>query len=60
MIYWCRDEQVNLPKGYGYVEFKRRGDAEKALAHMDGVCELTSQSGDLLVVLLEAALSSLV
>lgn len=31
---------MNLPKGYGYVEFKTRVDAEKALAHMDGVCVL--------------------
>ena len=29
--------QVNLPKGYGYVEFKTRADAEKAQLHMDGV-----------------------
>ncbi|RZR82990.1 hypothetical protein BHM03_00009532, partial [Ensete ventricosum] len=29
---------VNLPRGYGYVEFKKRGDAEKALLYMDGVC----------------------
>lgn len=29
--------QVNLPKGYGYVQFKTRGDAEKALLYMDGV-----------------------
>lgn len=30
--------QVNLPRGYGYVEFKTRADAEKALLYMDGVC----------------------
>lgn len=30
-------EQVNLPKGFGYVEFKTRVDAEKALLYMDGV-----------------------
>ena len=30
------DRTVNLPKGYGYVEFKTRGDAEKALLYMDG------------------------
>jgi RNA recognition motif-containing protein len=29
--------QVNLPKGYGYVEFKARVDAEKAQLYMDGV-----------------------
>lgn len=29
--------QVNLPKGYGYVEFKARVDAEKAQLFMDGV-----------------------
>lgn len=29
--------QVNLPKGYGYVHFKTRGEAEKALNFMDGV-----------------------
>jgi len=29
--------QVNLSRGYGYVEFKTRGDAEKAQAYMDGV-----------------------
>uniref|UniRef100_A0A452XK59 RRM domain-containing protein n=1 Tax=Aegilops tauschii subsp. strangulata TaxID=200361 RepID=A0A452XK59_AEGTS len=28
--------QVNLPRGYGYVEFKMRADAEKALLYMDG------------------------
>ncbi|RDY10986.1 Serine/arginine-rich splicing factor SR45, partial [Mucuna pruriens] len=30
------DRTVNLPKGYGYVQFKTRGDAEKALLYMDG------------------------
>lgn len=30
--------QVNIPRGYGYVEFKMRADAEKALLYMDGVC----------------------
>ncbi|KAL6201896.1 hypothetical protein ACLB2K_025608 [Fragaria x ananassa] len=30
------DHSVNLPKGFGYVEFKMRADAEKALLHMDG------------------------
>ncbi|CAI5485112.1 unnamed protein product [Closterium sp. Yama58-4] len=30
------DRVVNLPKGYGYVEFKKRADAEKARLHMDG------------------------
>ncbi|XP_043807305.1 RNA-binding protein CP29B, chloroplastic [Manihot esculenta] len=30
------DHTVNLPKGYGYVEFKARADAEKALIYMDG------------------------
>lgn len=30
--------QVNLPKGFGYVEFKNRADAEKAQLYMDGVC----------------------
>lgn len=30
------DRTVNLPKGYGYVEFKSRADAEKALLYMDG------------------------
>lgn len=29
--------QVNLSRGYGYVEFKTRADAEKAQAYMDGV-----------------------
>lgn len=28
---------MNLPKGYGYVEFKTRADAEKAQLYMDGV-----------------------
>ncbi|KAF0924173.1 hypothetical protein E2562_008476 [Oryza meyeriana var. granulata] len=28
--------QVNLPRGYGYVEFKKRADAEKALLYLDG------------------------
>ncbi|RRT72685.1 hypothetical protein B296_00000611 [Ensete ventricosum] len=32
------DRLVNLPRGYGYVEFKKRVDAEKALLYMDGVC----------------------
>uniref|UniRef100_A0A452XJX9 RRM domain-containing protein n=1 Tax=Aegilops tauschii subsp. strangulata TaxID=200361 RepID=A0A452XJX9_AEGTS len=30
------DKAVNLPRGYGYVEFKMRADAEKALLYMDG------------------------
>nr|CAD1836913.1 unnamed protein product [Ananas comosus var. bracteatus] len=30
------DRIVNLPRGYGYVEFKKRADAEKALLYMDG------------------------
>ncbi|PWZ34691.1 Serine/arginine-rich splicing factor SR45 [Zea mays] len=30
------DRMVNLPRGYGYIEFKKRADAEKALLHMDG------------------------
>lgn len=29
--------QVNLPKGFAYVEFKTRVDAEKAQLYMDGV-----------------------
>ncbi|KAI5674580.1 hypothetical protein M9H77_14944 [Catharanthus roseus] len=28
--------EVNLPKGFGYVEFKNRADAEKAQLYMDG------------------------
>uniref|UniRef100_A0A0D9YKA0 RRM domain-containing protein n=1 Tax=Oryza glumipatula TaxID=40148 RepID=A0A0D9YKA0_9ORYZ len=30
------DRMVNLPRGYGYIEFKKRTDAEKALLYMDG------------------------
>ncbi|GMP51834.1 hypothetical protein CsSME_00017909 [Camellia sinensis var. sinensis] len=30
------DHAVNLSRGFGYVEFKIRTDAEKALAYMDG------------------------
>ncbi|KAG0450151.1 hypothetical protein HPP92_026900 [Vanilla planifolia] len=30
------DRNVNLPRGYGYVEFKKRTDAEKARLYMDG------------------------
>ncbi|CAI0555590.1 unnamed protein product [Linum tenue] len=30
------DRVVNLPRGFGYVEYKVRADAEKALLHMDG------------------------
>ncbi|XP_038998603.1 serine/arginine-rich splicing factor SR45-like isoform X3 [Hibiscus syriacus] len=30
------DRVLNLPRGYGYVEFKTRADAEKALLYMDG------------------------
>ncbi|KAJ8630709.1 hypothetical protein MRB53_024032 [Persea americana] len=30
------DVAVNIPRGYGYVEFKTRADAEKALLYMDG------------------------
>ncbi|KAF3438533.1 hypothetical protein FNV43_RR21295 [Rhamnella rubrinervis] len=30
------DRTVNLPRGYGYVEFKTRADAEKAQLYMDG------------------------
>ncbi|KAG0450124.1 hypothetical protein HPP92_027055 [Vanilla planifolia] len=29
------DRNVNLPRGYGYVEFKKRTDAEKARLYMD-------------------------
>jgi RNA-binding protein with serine-rich domain 1 len=29
--------QVNLPKGFGYVEFRTRAEAEKAQEYMDGV-----------------------
>lgn len=29
--------QVNLPRGYGYVEFRKHSDADKARLHMDGV-----------------------
>lgn len=36
-FFFCYHFQVNLPKGYGYVQFKTRGDAEKALLYMDGV-----------------------
>lgn len=36
--------QVNLPRGYGYVEYKKRVDAEKALIYMDGVCPQLSLS----------------
>lgn len=36
--------QVNLPKGFGYVEFKTRADAEKAQRHMDGVSITVSMS----------------
>ena len=31
------DKQVNLPKGFGYVEYRTRAEAEKAQQHMDGV-----------------------
>ncbi|KAK9274598.1 hypothetical protein L1049_021847 [Liquidambar formosana] len=31
------DRTVNLPRGFGYVEFKTRADAEKAQLFMDGV-----------------------
>ncbi|CAD6342359.1 unnamed protein product [Miscanthus lutarioriparius] len=30
------DRMVNLPRGYGYTEFKKRDDVEKALLYMDG------------------------
>ncbi|VVA95824.1 unnamed protein product [Arabis nemorensis] len=30
------DRAVNLPRGYAYVEFKARADAEKAQLYMDG------------------------
>lgn len=29
-------QAVNLPRGFAYVEFKEREEAEKARAHMDG------------------------
>lgn len=35
---------MNLPKGYGYVEFKTRADAEKAQLYMDGVRFTCSRS----------------
>eukprot|EP00899_Mesostigma_viride_P000518 jgi/Mesvir1/10467/Mv14377-RA.1 len=31
------DRLVNLPKGFGYIEFETRAEAEKALDFMDGV-----------------------
>ena len=31
------DKQVDLPKGFGYVEYQTRAEAEKAQQHMDGV-----------------------
>ncbi|CAD6225106.1 unnamed protein product [Miscanthus lutarioriparius] len=30
------DRMVNLPRGYGYIEFKKRDDAQKAFLYMDG------------------------
>ncbi|TVU36895.1 hypothetical protein EJB05_18848, partial [Eragrostis curvula] len=30
------DRLVNLPRGYGYIEFKNKADAEKALLYMNG------------------------
>jgi RNA-binding protein with serine-rich domain 1 len=30
------DRTVNLPKGFGYVEFRTRAEAEKAQEYMDG------------------------
>ena len=30
------DRVVNLPRGFAYVEFENRADAEKAKAHMHG------------------------
>lgn len=30
------DKVVQLPKGYAYIEFENRADAEKALDHMHG------------------------
>jgi hypothetical protein len=41
LTYSWSGEQVNLPKGFGYVEFKTRVDAEKAQSQMDGVRDLT-------------------
>jgi RNA recognition motif-containing protein len=32
--------KVNLPRGYGYIEYKKKADAEKALLYMNGVCIL--------------------
>ena len=29
-------QTVNLPRGFAYVEYKTREDAEKARMHMDG------------------------
>ena len=31
------DTKVQLPKGYAYVHFKARKDAQEAIAYMDGV-----------------------
>ena len=30
------DRAVDLPRGFGYVEYETRADAEKAKLHMDG------------------------
>jgi hypothetical protein len=30
--------KVNLPRGYGYIEYKKKADVEKALLYMNGVC----------------------
>ncbi|MQL83416.1 hypothetical protein Taro_015885, partial [Colocasia esculenta] len=30
------DRAVNLPRGFGYVEFRKKVDAEKAILYMDG------------------------
>ncbi len=32
----CCLQTVNLPRGFAYVEYKTREDAEKARMHMDG------------------------
>lgn len=32
------DKNVDLPRGFGYVEFEKHEDAEKARVSMDGVC----------------------
>jgi hypothetical protein len=48
------DARVQLPKGYAYVHYKVRKDAQEAIAYMDGVSVI---SGAVCLLLLHDVLT---